>query len=433
MAIREDAISYTIKKEEGSILMVNVEIDPSQRENILEDTYKYLVQRVEIPGFRRGKAPRAILEKFLGDDFYREAVKTAAMEAYKIILEKEKIRPFTQPTFEIPPSWEENEKINISFSLEIVPDIKVGKYKGFNIEINDVEVSDKEIDKVIEQIRLRYSKLKPVEDREIMEGDLVYVERETKDGEKLEPLWIRINGEYNPEIEKELIGMKISEQKIIETKFPEDYPNNKFAGEVIPLIWRVKKVWAYDLISEEDLAKKLGYETVDDLYKGVIDNILSEKIEKEKERGLSEIIMKILENSEIDPPQSIVLSAIEASFIKIKEDLDKQGKTLEEYLESIGKSQEEFIEDLKLSVKTRIKIDYLLYYIAETENIKVSDDELEEFIEEMAKSENKNVKEIKRTLEREGLIEDLRKNLLIKKVKDFLIRENIKNEGGGSL
>lgn len=432
MVIKEESISYKLRKEEGSILIVDVEIDSTQREDILQQTYKYLVQRIEIPGFRKGKAPRPILERFLGEDFFSEAVKLAAREVYKLILEKEKIKPYSYPSFELPSSWDENEKIKLSFSLEIVPEIKVSEYKGLNIEMNNIEVSDKEIKKMIEQLRLHYSKLRPVEDREIVEGDLVYVERETKDGEKLEPLWIRINGEYNPEIEKELIGMKNSEQKIIETRFPEDYPNNKFAGKIIPLIWKIKKVWAYELISEEDLAERLGYQTVENLYKGIKDRIYSEKLEKEKDRIFGEVLKILLNKSEIDPPQSSVLSVVESSLKNIIEDLDRQGKTLEEYLEEIGKNEEEFFEDLKISAKTRIKINYLLDYIAEKENIKVTDDELEKFIEEMAKTEGKDIKEVRKTLEREELIEDLRKKILVNKVREFLIKENIMNKGGGS-
>ncbi len=432
MAIREDAVNYTLKKQEGSILIVNLEIDPSVREDILEKTYKYLVQRVEVPGFRRGKVPRSILEKFLGNDFYSEAIKIAATEAYKLILEKEKIKPYSYPYFELPSSWNENEKMKVSFSMEIVPEIKVGEYKGFNIEMRDIEVESNEINKIIEQLKLQHSKLKPVEDREIAEGDLVYVERETKDGEKLEPLWIRINGEYNPEIEKELIGMKISEQKIIETQFPEDYPNNKFAGKTVPLIWKIKKVWTYDLINEEDLAKKLGYENIDDLYKGIKDRIFSEKLNREKDRIFGEVLERILNSSEIDPPQSLVLSVAEVALKNIIEDLDKEGKTLEEYLESIGESKEEFMEKLKNNAKTKIKIDYLLDYIAKRENIEVTEDELEKVIEDIARSEEKDVKEVKRVLDREDLIADLRKKILINKVREFLIKENIKSKGGGS-
>lgn len=432
MIIGEDAVKYMLKKEEGSILIVDLEIDPSVRENLLEETYKYLVQRVEIPGFRKGKAPRSILEKFLGNNFYSEAIKIAAKEAYKLILEKEKIKPYSYPNFELPSSWDENEKIKLSFSMEVVPEIKIGEYRGFNIEMKNIEVESDEINKIIEQLKLQHSKLKPVEDREIAEGDLVYVERKTKDGEKLDPLWVRINGEYNPEIEKELIGMKISERKIIETQFPQDYPNNKFAGKTVPLIWEIKRVWTYDLINEEDLAKKLGYENIDGVYEGVKNRLYSEKLNREKDRIFGEVLEEILKNSEIDPPQSMVFSVVEVSLKSMIEDLDKQGKTLEEYLKSIGKSEDEFIEHLKNNAKKKIKIDYILNYIAEKENIKVTENELEEVIEDIASSEGKDVKEVKRVLNRENFIDDLRRKILINKVREFLIKENIESEGGGS-
>ena len=414
MNINEHAINYTLKREKGSIVKVNLEIDPSERENILDKTYKYLVQKVSVPGFRKGKTPRLILERFLGEDFYSEAVKIAAREAYNFILKKENLKPYSSPYFDsLPSDWEENRKINLSFTVEVVLEIKIGEYKGLNIEKNEIQVSNEEVNKFIEQLRLQNSKLKPVEDREVIEGDLVYVERETKDGEKLEPLWIRINGSYNPEIEQELIGMKMGEQKIIETTFPEDYSDPRFAGKTIPLTWKIRKIWAYEIIEDYDLAQRLGFSSVEELYEKVREYIFKEKESQEKDRVFQEIIDRILENSDIDPPLTLVLTVSEAILNDILKDLERQGKTLEEYLMEINKTEEEFIESIKESARRNIQVETILDYVAENENIEVTEEELRKAIEELGNVENRDIKILKR-------------NILKNKVKEFLIEENTK-------
>lgn len=427
MSINERAINYTLKREKGSIVKVNLEIDPSERENILDKTYKYLVQKVSVPGFRKGKTPRLILERFLGEDFYSEAVKIAAREAYNFILKKENLKPYSSPYFDsLPSDWEENRKINLSFTVEVVPEIRIGEYKGLNIEKNEIQVSNEEVNKFIEQWKLQNSKLKPVEDREIIEGDLVYVERETKDGEKLEPLWIRINGSYNPEIEKELIGMKMGEQKIIETTFPEDYSDPKFAGRTIPLTWKVRRVWAYEAIEDYDLAQRLGLSSVEELYEKVRERIFKDKESQEKDRVFQEIIDRILENSEIDPPLTLVLTVSEAILNDILKDLERQGKTLKEYLMEINKTEEEFIESIKESARRKIQVETILDYVAEKEKIEVTEEELRKAIEELANMENRDINEVEKELNRKGDINILKRNILKNKVKEFLIEENTK-------
>jgi trigger factor len=426
MDIKESAIKYKLEKREGSIVKVDLEIDSSEREVILDKAYKYLVQKINIPGFRKGKAPRPILERFLGNDFYIEAIRIAAKEIFNYILKKENLEPYSLPDFNIPSYWKENEKLAFSFTVEVVPKIRIGKYKNFKIDKRDLQVSSEEINKVIEQLKLQNSKLKPVENREIIEGDLVYVERETRDGRKLEPLWIRINGSYDPEIEKELIGMKIGEQKIIETKFPDDYLDREFAGKTIPITWKIKKVWTYEFIEDDELAHKYGLESIDELYNKILDNIFNAKLSQERERLIDEIIDKILENSEIDPPQSMVLTITEVVLNDVQRDLKNEGKTWDEYLREIGKTEEEYIESLKEIAKRKIQEEMILDYIAEKEKIEVTEDEMRIAIEEFAKEENKDINVIRSTLEREGKMESLRKSILREKVKEFLINENTK-------
>lgn len=431
MSFDERSISYNIKREPGSILTIDVQIDSSKRDEFLNEAYKSLVNRVVVPGFRKGKAPRPILEKFLGEDFYREAIRLAIRSAYKYIISKENIKPYTDPDYTyIQENWNENENLNFSIKVEIFPDIKVGQYKGLNYELKDVEVSEEEFNKFLEQLKLQNSKLKPIDDREIGDGDLVYVERETKDGIKLEPLWIRLNGSYDKEIEKELIGMKIGEQKIIETKISDDYPDTKLAGKVIPVIWRINKAWSYDVISDEELAQKLGYSNVEEMYSKIKEALIKNKSDVEKEKVYNEIVNKIIEDSEIDPPETLVLTVAQAMFQELFNDLARSGKDFEDYLKEIGMTKEQFIEEIKERARKRIQLEFIFEHIAQEENIKVTEEEIDEYLSRFAEEENKSVSQIKEELERSGDLKTLEKNLLRSKIVEFLIEENTKKGEG---
>jgi trigger factor len=430
MPINESSVKYDIEKLQGSRIKVNVEVDAREREESLERAYKSLIKRYQVPGFRKGYTPRPVLERYLGiEAFEDEAIRIVAREVLNMILQNENFTPLQDPYFDLlPQEWKENENLKFSFVIEVPPEFKLGDYKGFGLKKEKVEVSEEEINRVIEQIELQLSKLNTVEEGSIEKGDVVYLEREREDGSQLPPLWFTLNGQMLPELEEKLIGMKPGEEKVIEISFPEDFYEKELAGQSLPLKWKVKKIWRYEKPDQEIFLQKVNASSIEEFREKVRESIKEEREKLEEDKLFSQILDKILENTELDPPLSYVHYLAENILREFLTELNKKGVQLEDYLSQRGISKDEFVNNVIEDARKRIKIEMILDKIAEIENINISDEEINNVIKEIAENEGKEFKEIKRELEREGTINTLKRNLLREKVREFLIKENVVEE-----
>uniref|UniRef100_A0A7C2H9I7 Trigger factor n=1 Tax=Dictyoglomus thermophilum TaxID=14 RepID=A0A7C2H9I7_DICTH len=430
MPINESSFKYEIEKLQGSRIKVNVEVDAKEREQSLERAYKNLVKRYQVPGFRKGYTPRPVLEKYLGSEaFEDEAIRIVARDILNMILKNEKLTPLQDPYFDLlPEGWKENENLKFSIVIEIPPEFKLGDYKGFSIKREKIEVSEEEVDRVIEQIELQLSKLNSVEDGSVEKGDVVYLEREKEDGIQLPPLWFTLNGQMLPDLEEKLIGMRVGEEKIIEVNFPEDFYEKEIAGQTLPLKWRVKKIWRYEKPDKETFLQKVNANSLEEFRERVKESIREERERVEEDRLFAEILDKILETTELDPPLSYVHYLAENILKEFLSELNKKGLNLEDYLAQRGINRDEFVNNVIEDARRRIKIEMILDKIAEVENIEVSEEEVENVIKEIAENEGKDYKEIRRELEREGIINTLKRNMLREKVREFLIKENVVEE-----
>ncbi len=429
MSIDETEVKYEVEKLQGSRLKVNVEVKANEREKSLEKAYKSLVKRVQVPGFRKGYTPRPVLEKYVGlETFEDEAVRIVAREVLDLFLSKENVTPLQEPYFDIPKEWEENEDLKFSFVFEVPPEFKLGEYKNLGIKREKVEISEEEIDRVIEQIELQLGKLNAVEDQ-VEKGDVVYLEMEKEDGTQLAPLWLTLNGKVLPELEDKILGMRPGEEKFFEFTFPEDFYEKEIARSTLNLKWRVKKIWRYDKPDQETFLQKVGASSIEEFRERVKISIKEEREKAEEDRLFSEILDKILETTELDPPLTYVHMLAENILRNFINELSKKGITLEDYLSEKGLNKDEFINNIIEDARKRIQIEMVLEKISEEEFIEVSEEELESVIEDIAEEEGKDSKEIRRELEKEDVMGTLKRNLLREKVKRFLIEQNtIKEE-----
>lgn len=429
MQIDETKFKYEIEKLQGSRIKVNVEVDAGEREKSLEMAYKNLVRRVQVPGFRKGFTPRPVLEKYLGNEaFEDEAIRIVARKILGLFLEKEKLTPLQDPYFDIPEGWKENENLKFSFIIEVPPDFKLGNYKGMSIKRNKIEVLDEEIERVIEQIELQLSKLNPVEDGKVEKGDVVYLEREKEDGTKLSPLWFTLNGRMLPDLEEKIIGMSVDEEKSFEFTFPEDFFEKDLAGQTMLLKWKVKKIWRYEKPDLGTFLQKVNANSIEEFREKVKESIKEERERLENDRLFSEILEKILETTELDPPLSYVHYLAENILKEFLSEISRKGLSLEDYLSQRGITKDEFINEVIEDARKRIKIEMILDKIAEVEDINISEEEVDNIIKELAESEGKDYKDVKKELERSGSLNSIKRNILREKVKEFLLKENVVEE-----
>ena len=411
-------------------LEIEVPLEVVNRE--YENAYNTLNKRVKISGFRKGKTPRKILERYYKSNIESDVLQKLVSDSYLKIVEENKIKALGQPKIDNV-ELEMDKPLRYTATVEILPKIEVSEYKGLEFTKKIIKVSEKDVDEELERLREQSAKFEVSEQKSIEKYDYVVISFErfinnTLDEEgKKENLSLSIG--YNmtyPELERELIGMKKGEEKEIEINFPQDFKEKKIAGKEVKFkvrINEVKKRILPDL--DDDFAKEVG----DCNNLGELRNKLKEEIIKSEQHRAEtllkkESIDKLVELNNIEVPQILVDERVRLMFFDTQQRLKYQGIKLEDAAIELDKVKEPFIGP----ATTEVKGDLILDRIAEIENISVSDEEVEKRVKEISKSVNQNYLVFKQQLIKNKGIDRLKDNLKKEKNLDFLINHSKINE-----
>lgn len=369
-----------------SKIELSVEISTSEMEPYLDKAAADLSKDLKVKGFRPGKAPRQTVEQSLGKEkVYQEGIERAIRESYvKIILEK-KLEVLGKPQIQVTKGGP-GQPLVYRATLEILPEIKLGKYKNLKIEKKEVKVDEKEVEGTLKSIQNSRVKLVTVK-RPAKKGDRVEVDFETRlagakiDGgeSKNHPLVIG-QGYFVPGFEDKLIGMKEGDEKEFNLTFPGDYYKKELAGKNVDFKVKMKLVQERELPQVDDqFAKSLGkFDNLVSLKKSVKDGIKQEKEMKEKERQRAQLIEKVVENSQMEIPRILIDMEIEKMFKEFENSISQTGLTLDQYLERIKKTRQNLEKDWQGQAKKRVQVALALREIAKKENVTVSQKEVEE-------------------------------------------------------
>ena len=380
-----------------------------------------------IPGFRKGKAPRPMIERKFGRTIREEAFSRLLPEHYYEAIKKEGIRPIADPTFD-DIKHEKDQPLTFTATVETLPDIQVPDFRSIEIKKAEVkEPSEEEIQHVIDMHRDYLAKYEPVEGEPVQEGHFVQVNLDQEiDGEKnsRENQMIEVNKEkIFPEFASELVGMKPGEKKSFDLSFPEDYQSKEVAGKTIHYeveLNEIKKKVMPEL--DDDFAKDTGRaETLDGLKEDISKSILKTNEEKARSEDERQILDALLDKADFDVPPSMLKAQADSNFRRSvqmgmysgvpKDELEKRGKEM----------FEKATEDSKRQIKTYL----LLGKIAEAEKITVSDEELDNHIKQMAQMRRTDEKTLREQLEKEDEMGSVKNQLVHEKAMNFLY-DNVK-------
>lgn len=414
--------------KEGRQAVLNIQMEPAEVESGLQEAYKHLVRRFHIPGFRPGKAPRDVVERFAGREaLLEDAIHHLAPEACDKAMEQEGLQSIAQPEVEVLT----RDPLVLQATIYMPPVVEPGNYKEIKLASETIEVKQEDIDRVLENLRHRQAIWEPVE-RPVKFGDLVVVDGEGKQGEKV--IWKRKADNFEV-LEKgfypvsgfteELVGMEKGQNKSFIVKPPSGEQADKADKEEQPVSFTVK----LHEIKEEKLA-----ELNDDFVKSLGENLnslaeLTEKIKEELRKRLEEearekqedlILEMIVSESRIEYP-SIMLDKEIANLRAMEESRFKSGKSgVEEYLKLIKKTEEQHKEELNALAGKRLQRGLVLDKIKEAEKIEITDTEVEEEIEKRSMASTKP-DEMKKIYARPEVKESLKRELMVRKTIDRLI------------
>ncbi len=419
-----------IEKKEGNKVSFNIVIEWDEFEAGIQKAYLQNRGRFNIPGFRKGKTPRRIIEMNYGIEvFYDDAINYVLPEKYDSAVEELEIEPVDRPEVDID-DITQGEDIAVKISVDVKPEVKLGDYNGIELEKKDYTLTDEMVDAEINALRDSNARLVDANDREVQEGDLLTIDFVgTKDGEKFEGgsaegYKLEIGSKtFIPGFEEGLIGRKKDEVVDINVKFPEEYHDDSLAGKDAKFevtIHDIKKKELPEL--DDEFAKDVSeFDTLEELKTDIKEKMSEELAKQERVDKENSVLEKIVEISEVDIPEGMIESQLDDEVRQFDFKLRGQGLELEKYLELTGTSIDDVREQLRPTAEQRVNIDLVLEALVEVEKIEVSEEEVDGELEKLAKQYSaedteKFIEDMKR-----GDLEFLKKGITNSKAIEVLL------------
>ena len=424
-------MKYDLEKKENGVFEAKVSLDKAEWDKFVNSAYEKNKGKFNIPGFRKGHAPRNIIEKTYGAGaFMNEALDEVYYNAYTTVLrEHEEIRPVEAPKLDIK-KFDENG-IDLVLSIQSVPEFTLAQYKGLTFEKQAVKVTEEDVKTAIDRELLRASRLvetnKPVKNDDYVTLDFDgYVDGKQFDGGKAENYQLQIGSHtFIDTFEDQLVGLNIGDKKDVEVTFPAEYHEKTLAGKPATFKVEIKNIRERIMpeLNEEFVSNSTEFETVEEYKKGV-EARLTKEAESRAELELdNDILDKIIDDTVINLPDSMIEDEFNRQIRGMEAQMKYQGITLEMYAQYMGKSVEDLKADIKASAGRNVKARLVLEKLIKDEKLDNIDADIDNKIAEMAKNMGKDLEEFKKTVNND-MVNQIANELLMKKLMQFLHENN---------
>ncbi|MGN8645681.1 trigger factor [Gracilibacillus sp. HCP3S3_G5_1] len=417
------------EKQEGNVGVLTIEVDADKFDSALDQAFKKVVKQVQVPGFRKGKVPRGLFEKRFGvESLYQDAVDIILPGEYTNAVEETGIEPVDQPEVDIE-QIEKGKNLIFTAKVTVKPEVKLGEYKGLEVEEVSTEVTDEDVEEEIKKQQEQQAELVVKEEGEIENGDTAvidfegFVDGEAFEGGQADNHSLEIgSGSFIPGFEEQLVGKKAGEEVEVEVTFPEEYHAENLAGKEATFKVKIHEVKAKELPElDDEFAKDVDeeVETLDELKEKTKKRLQEQKENEADSAKREELIQQASDNAEVDIPEVMVQSELDRMLQEFEQRLQMQGMTLEMYFQFSGQDEDALKEQMKEDAGKRVKTNLTLEAIAAAENVEVTDEDVEKELESMASMYNMEVEQIKQALG--GNTAALQEDLKFKKAIDVLV------------
>lgn len=424
-------MSLQVEKMEKNMAKLTIEVSAEDLDKAMQNAYLKARGKISIPGFRKGKAPRKMIEQMYGKGIFLEDAANALIpEHYSKALEECELEIVSQPEIDVVQA-EPGKAFIFTAEVAVKPEVALGDYKGLEVPKSDVEVTDEDVDAEIKKEQEKNSRTVTVEDRGAENGDIATIDFEGfVDGVAFEggkgtdyPLTLG-SGSFIPGFEDQLVGAKAGDHVEVNVTFPEEYQAAELAGKAAVFQCDVKKVEAKELPKlDDDFAQDVSeFDTLVE-YKEDVKKNLTEKKEKEA-RAVKEnaAVDKAIENAQMEIPDAMVDTQVRQMINDFASRMQSQGLTMEQYFQFTGMTVEKMQEEMKPQALKRIQTRLVLEKIAEVENIQPTEDEVNEEISKMAEMYKMEADKLKELLgDRE--LEQMKKDMAVQKAVTLVADE----------
>ena len=369
--------------------VLHIELEENDVDPFINRAYQRVVQKANIPGFRKGKAPRSVIEQFYGKDYLlNEIIETMLPEMTFQAIQEQELDAVGLPSIDL----QEINPVKFNATIPLRPEIELNAYKDIRIEKQEIEITEESINERLEQLRLSIATWEPFES-EIEEGNMITAQIKCSLSEEIiieesDAVYL-VNEEIGrpfPGFSTKLIGLKVDSQDSFELEIAEDFSDPKLAGQTINCEVLIKDI-KHRVLPElnDDFAKGIGegYETLDELKEEIQKGIQTESEQQSNFDFRESIIESVIKEANISVPPLLIQNEAENIIQQHTQMVTQANMAIQDYLQSIGKTEEELQNEAQEEAEGRIKRSFLISKIAEEENIKISDDEIEIKIQEI--------------------------------------------------
>ena len=418
-------MSVQVENLEKNMAKLTIEVTAEDLEKALNAAYQRQKKNISIPGFRKGKVPRAMVEKMYGPAvFYEDAVNSLIPQEYAKAADESGLDIVSQPEIDVV-QIEKGKPFIFTAEVAVKPEVTLGEYKGLEVPKADLEVTDEEIEAELKKEQEKNARTIHVEDRAAQEGDKVTIDFEGfVDGVAFEggagkdyPLTLG-SKTFIPGFEEQLVGVALEQPVDVNVTFPEDYQAEGLKGKEAVFKCVIHKIEAKELPElDDDFAKDVSeFDTLEEYKKEIKDNIEKRKADAAKTEKENAVVDKAIENAQMDIPEAMVKTQINQMIDDFARRIQSQGLTMEQYMQFTGSTRETMQEQMRPQAMKRIQSRLVLEKVAEVENIQISDEKLDEELTKMAEMYKMELDKFKE------LVDDYQKDQM---KKDLAVQEAV--------
>ena len=426
-------MSVQVENLEKNMAKLTIEVPAEELEKALEKAYQKQKKNISVPGFRKGKVPRAMVEKMYGPAvFYEDAVNSLVPEEYSKAAEESKLDIVSRPEINVE-QIEKGKAFIFTATVAVKPEVTLGEYKGLEVAKADTTVTDEEVEAELKKEQEKNARTINVEDRPAADGDTVTLDFEgSVDGVPFDggagkdyPLTLGSHS-FIPGFEEQLVGAALEEEKEVNVTFPEDYQAEELAGKAAVFKCTIHKIEAKELPElDDDFAKDVSeFDTLAEYKEDVKKNLTEKKAEDARRAKEDAAVDKVIENAQMDIPEAMIETQCENMVNEFAQRLAQSGLSMEQYMQFSGLTLDKLKEQVRPEAETRIKSSLVLEQIAKDEKIEITDEELDAEIEKMATQYGMEADKLKEYIG-DNEKESMKRDLAVTKAVD-LIMENVK-------
>ena len=426
-------MSLQVEKLEHNMAKLTVEVAAEDVEKALQAAYLKQRKQINIPGFRKGKVPRQMIEKMYGPEvFYDEAANNMIPDAYAKAYDESELDIVSQPKIEVV-QMEKGKPFIFTAEVATKPEVTLGDYKGLKVDKVSTRVTQKEVDEEIEKERERNARTIEVTDRAVQDKDEVtldfegFVDGVAFEGGKGEDYPLTIgSGSFIPGFEEQLIGAEIDKEVEVNVTFPKEYHSEELAGKDATFKCTVHTIKAKELpeLDDEFASEVSECETMDAYRAEVKKNIKERKERTGKEKKENQAVDQAIENAQMDIPEAMIEFQVRQMADDFARRIQQQGLTVEQYFQFTGMTAEKMMEEMRPQAEKSIKTRLVLEAIVKAENIEVSDERVEEELTKMAEAYQMEVEKLKEFMG-ENEKKQIKEDLAVQEAITVLVNESV--------